>query len=80
MSATHSVADHRHAAILEWLRAPFISHQIIMDGAEAWIIDQIIDNRAPHTALEQGIAFHIVGIDVAVDQDVVGIIMDERAL
>ena len=60
--------------------APFEVHQIVVDRLRARIEDQIVDHRRVDAALEQRRALVIVGVDVAVDEDAGGVVVDQRAL
>ena len=51
-----------------------------MHRARARVVDQVVDHHAAHAALEQRVALVVVRVEVADDQDVAGVVVDQRAL
>ena len=49
---------------------PFRGDQVVVHGALARVVDQVVDHPALHAALEQRIALVVVRVQVADDQDV----------
>ena len=60
--------------------APFQRHEIIMDGAFARIIKDVVDQLHLPAALNQRIALHIMSVEIAINKDLAGIVVDQRAL
>ena len=60
--------------------APFLGNQVVVDGALAGIVDEIVDDGAVYAALEQRVALVVVRIEVAEDQDVGDVVVNQRAL
>ena len=58
--------------------APFLGHQIIMNDALARIEDQIVAHLDARATLHQHVALVIVGIEIVHDQDLGGVVVDER--
>ena len=74
------IADHRHLADLERDSPPLLRREIVVDGARARIVDQIVDDDPVHPALEQGAALIVVGVKIAHDQQAGDIVVDQRPL
>ena len=74
------VADDGHAAVLKRHVAPFERLQVVVHRARAGVVDEIVHDRAAHAALEQRAALEVVRVEVAVDQDVGDVVVDQRAL
>ena len=79
-AAAQHVADQRHLPDLVRLAAPLFGDQVVVHGARARVVDQVVDHHAAHAALEQRIALVVVRVEVADDQDVRGVVVDQRAL
>ncbi len=57
-----------------------MGNQVVMDRLLSRIIDHRIDLSGVDPALEQGVAFFVGGIEVGVEQDAGGVVVDQAAL
>jgi hypothetical protein len=59
--------------------APFVGDQVVVDGALARVVDQVVDKGHLGAALHQRVAFHVRRVQIAVQEDLFGVVVDQRA-
>jgi hypothetical protein len=74
------IAHRAHQAVLVRMVQPLFGGQVVVDGARARIVDQVVDDHPVNAALEQRIALIVVGVEIADDQQARDIVVDQRAL
>jgi len=77
-TGAHHVADNCHAPRLNVHFAPFEFLEVVLDGALARIVNEIVDDGAVHAALEERTALKIMRVEISIDQDIADIVMDQR--
>jgi hypothetical protein len=76
----HDVADHvgpaghRRAALPE----PII--QVIVNGGDDRVVDQVVDDRRPRAALDLRITLHVAGEEISQQQHLRAVVHDQAAL
>ena len=79
-AGSQDVADQRHLTGHRSHVTPFLGDQVVVHGALARVVDQVVHDGALHAALEQRAALGVVRVQVADNQDLLDVVVDQRAL